>query len=48
MVGKGMIYNVPGKKGVYSTYEMTPDEAKKMFGVDVETEEAKAAPTTIT
>jgi hypothetical protein len=44
MVGKGMIFNVPGKKGVYSTFEMTPDEAKKMFGVDSETEEAASSP----
>ena len=35
-----MIYNVPGKKGVYSTYEMSEQEAKKMFGnVDAESEE---------
>jgi hypothetical protein len=32
MANKGMIYNVPGKKGVYSTYELTEAEAKKMFG----------------
>lgn len=29
MVEKGIIFNVPGKKGVYSTYEITADEAKK-------------------
>lgn len=40
MVGKGIIYNVPGKKGVYSTFEMTPDEAKKMFGVDGDSDDA--------
>lgn len=41
MVGRGMIYNVPGKKGVYSTYEMTEQEARKLFGnTDIETEEA--------
>jgi hypothetical protein len=41
MAGKGMIYNVPGKKGVYSTYEMTEQDARKLFGnVDVESEEA--------
>jgi hypothetical protein len=28
MASKGMIYNVPGKKGVYSTYEMTEEDAK--------------------
>jgi hypothetical protein len=32
MAGRGMIYNVPGKKGVYSTFELTEQEAKKMFG----------------
>jgi hypothetical protein len=41
MVGKGMIYNVPGKKGVYSTFEMTEQEAKKLFGnFDSENEES--------
>jgi hypothetical protein len=45
MVGKGMIYNVPGKKGVYSTYEMTEQDAKKLFGnVDGEVEDAPSAP----
>jgi hypothetical protein len=40
MVGKGMIYNVPGKKGVYSTYEMTEQDVKKLFGnVDGEIDE---------
>ena len=39
MVSKGMIYNVPGKKGVYSTYEMTEQEAKKLFGTDGEADE---------
>lgn len=32
MAAKGMIYNVPSKKGIYSTYEVTEDEAKKLFG----------------
>jgi len=32
MAGRGMIYNVPGKKGVYSTYELSEQDAKKMFG----------------
>jgi hypothetical protein len=32
MASRGMIYNVPGRKGVYSTYELTEPEAKKMFG----------------
>jgi pyruvate/2-oxoglutarate dehydrogenase complex dihydrolipoamide acyltransferase (E2) component len=40
-----MIYNVPGKKGVYSTYEMTEPDARKLFGnADSETEDAAAAP----
>jgi len=34
MVGKGMIYNVPGKKGYYSTYPLSAEDAKKMFGQD--------------
>ncbi len=38
-----MIYNVPGKKGVYSSYEMTDQEAKKLFGVDGEPEEPTSA-----
>ncbi|WP_291851678.1 hypothetical protein [Bradyrhizobium sp.] len=43
MVGKGMIYNVPGKKGVYSTFEMTEQEAKKLFGnFEGESEDAGA------
>jgi hypothetical protein len=48
MVGKGMIYNVPGKKGVYSTYELSAQEAKSMFGQsDGESDEPAApAPTT--
>lgn len=32
MAARGMIFNVPGKKGIYSTYELTEAEAKKMFG----------------
>lgn len=45
MVGKGMIYAVPGKKGVYSTYEMTEQDAKKMFGqTDGEPEDQAASP----
>ncbi len=43
MVSKGMIYNVPGKKGVYSTYELTEQEAKKLFGIDADSEEKEAA-----
>jgi hypothetical protein len=43
MVGKGMIYNVPGKKGVYSTFEMSEDEAKKRLGVDGEQEDQATA-----
>jgi hypothetical protein len=49
MVGKGMIYNVPGKKGVYSTYEMTEQDAKKMFGnVDGEADDPSNAQATET
>ena len=46
MAGRGMIYNVPGKKGVYSTYELSEADAKKMFGqMDGETaEEPPATP----
>jgi hypothetical protein len=32
MASRGMIYNVPGKKGTYSTYELSEHEAKKLFG----------------
>jgi len=40
MAGRGMIYNVPGKKGVYSTYELAEADVKKMFGqIDGETSE---------
>lgn len=42
MVAKGMIYNVPGKKGVYSTYEVSEQEAKRLFGSDGETDEPSA------
>jgi hypothetical protein len=46
MANRGMIFNVPGKKGIYSTYELTEAEAKKMFGqIDAETEEAGMTPT---
>jgi hypothetical protein len=45
MAQKGMIYNVPGKKGVYSTYEMSEQEAKKMFGADMEESAVTAPPT---
>ncbi len=45
MASRGMIYNVPGKKGVYSTYELTEAEAKKMFGqIDGETTEEPQSP----
>jgi hypothetical protein len=46
MASRGMIYNVPGKKGVYSTYELTESEAKKMFGQDGDsTEEPQSSQT---
>jgi len=48
MVEKGMIFNVPGKKGVYSTYEVTEDEAKKLFGADSDTDETSSAVTSAT
>jgi hypothetical protein len=49
MANRGMIYNVPGKKGVYSTYELSEAEAKKMFGqIDGETEEPSPAAATPT
>jgi hypothetical protein len=38
MVQRGVIYNVPGKKGVYSTYELSEQDAKRMFGIDAELE----------
>lgn len=44
MAQRGMIYNVPGKKGVYSTYEISEQDAKKMFGQDRETEETPPPP----
>jgi hypothetical protein len=34
MASRGAIYNVPGKKGVYSTYELSEADAKRMFGGD--------------
>ena len=40
MAQRGMIFNVPGKKGVYSTYEVSEAEAKRLFGQgDIETAE---------
>jgi hypothetical protein len=32
MTQKGLLFNVPYKKGVYSTKEMTPEEAEKLPG----------------
>jgi hypothetical protein len=44
MANRGMIYNVPGKKGVYSTYELSEADAKKMFGqFDGEVEETASS-----
>lgn len=31
---KGLIFSVRHKKGIYSTREISPDEAKKLFGQD--------------
>lgn len=42
MAGRGVIYNVPGKKGLYSTYELSEEDAKRMFGADGDTEESTA------
>lgn len=33
MANKGLIYYVPGKKGVYSSEQLTTDEATNLFGV---------------
>jgi len=45
MASRGMIYNVPGKKGIYSTYELSEPDAKKMFGqFDGETAEEAQTP----
>ena len=44
MASRGMIYNVPGKKGVYSTYELSEHDAKKMFGQFDEGGEESATP----
>jgi hypothetical protein len=43
MAGRGMIYNVPGKKGVYSTYELAEQDAKLMFG-ETERDDEDPAP----
>ena len=32
MVEKGMIYRIPGRKGVYSLKDYTPEEAKELIG----------------
>lgn len=40
MAQRGIIFNVPGKKGIYSTYEISEADAKRMFGqADTETVE---------
>lgn len=44
MAQRGMIYNVPGKKGVYSTYEIPEADARRMFGQDGAAEESPASP----
>lgn len=43
MVAKGMIFNVPGRKGLYSTYEVTEDEAKRLLGADFEQDDGSAS-----
>lgn len=32
MAQRGVIFNVPGKKGVYSTYELTEQDVRRLFG----------------
>jgi hypothetical protein len=32
MAEKRMIFNVPGKRGIYSSYEMKEDEVESLFG----------------
>ena len=32
MASKNLIYYVPGKKGVYSTEQLTSDDVSRMFG----------------
>ena len=44
MAQRGTIYNVPGKKGVYSTYEISEQDAKRMFGQDIAAEEPPTTP----
>ncbi len=39
MAGRGVIYNVPGKKGPYSTYDVSEEEQEK----DVDDSEADEA-----
>jgi hypothetical protein len=34
MANRGLIYNVPGKKGVYSTYEISEKDARRIFGAN--------------
>ncbi len=47
MALRGMIFNVPGKKGIYSTYELTEADAKKMFGqFDESSQEPGPSPAT--
>ena len=36
MSSKGMLFNVPGKKGYYSKDELTESEVEKIFGSDVD------------
>jgi hypothetical protein len=43
MVARGLIYNVHGKKGVYSTYEISEHDARRMFGSDESDAEATPA-----
>jgi hypothetical protein len=36
MSQKGFVFNVPGKKGVYSTKQLTDEDAAKLFAADPE------------
>jgi hypothetical protein len=32
MVQRGLLYSLPTKRGVYSTYELSPQDVKRLFG----------------
>jgi hypothetical protein len=43
MGNRGLIYSLPGKKGVYSTYEISPQDVKRLFGQLDEDEAGESA-----